>query len=165
MAAPKGVRSRSTPDWFSYYMSTAGTFAQVIATTHFLYTSLYNDSSQGYYLHVFGLMPVDDINTVALAYLTQGTVGNQGPAASRINPMLPSPPGVTFTFDNGAAAIAATPTTVLAVAFAGATVQDVPLFVIPPTYSLVIGGVQATNLAGCGFWFIPMLDVRGVQAV
>lgn len=165
MPTPKGIRVRSTPDWFTTYMSTAGAFQSDPSDTNFLYTALYNNSPNGYYLFVYGMMPTDDVNTVAPVYLINGPLGSFAAPGTRINPSLGAPPGNVTTLNNGPSAISLTPTTIMAVAFAGASVQDMPLFVLPPNWSVAVGGTLHTTIAGCGFWYIPMVDSLGMQAV
>jgi hypothetical protein len=164
MPVPKGVRTRATPDWFARYFSTGGASQTLTAGAHFLYTSLYNDSTTGLYLHVFSVFPIDDINVVAPVFMLRETIGAQVASGSRINPGLGAPPGQIFTLDNGAAAIVRPVFTVLAVAFAGAVVQSVPAFIVPPGYSLVVGGTKSSDEAGCSFWYIPMTDPQGTNA-
>lgn len=164
MPVPKGVRTRVTPDWFSYYLSTGGTFVDVSPALHFLYTSLFNNSTRGQYLHVFGMFPVASDSTIAPVYMVKEPLGVLQNNCSRINPDVGAPPGQIYFFDNGVSAITDPIFSVLAVAFAGGSIQGVPMFIVPTGYSLVVGGNSADSSAGCGFWYIPMSDARGVNA-
>jgi hypothetical protein len=161
MATPKGVRVRSTPDYFCNYLSFAGA-ATVIGPSHaFLVTALYNNSASGAYLYVYGLAIDDDSNTISNVYLQNGTFGSFANQGYRINPSIGAPPGQAFTLNNGLAPIPATAVTQIGVAFSSTASFEHPLFIIPPGWSLGFSGVSASLANAVTYWYVPFLDTKG----
>jgi len=160
MSIPKGIRVRSTPDWFTQFLSTGGAYIDSVPN-QYIYVSLYNDSKRGAFLFVYAVYPIAGDSIIAPAFLIQGTIGSQTGVGSRVNPSIGAPPGQIYLAQNGASAIVATLTSVMGIAFASGALSLAPLFIIPPGQSLVMGGQGADGEYGCGFWYIPFLDSQG----
>lgn len=161
MPVPKGVRTRVTPDWFAQYLSTGAGQAPGTMPTHFNYISLYNNSTQGANLFVYGVFPVSGVSVYLLFYFRHETFGGKQADCVRINPSLGAPDGQIYFQDNGTSQIPDTPVSLIS-AFAGAAVvSDAPLFVVPPGWSLVAGTPSPDSGPACAFTFIPFLDTKG----
>lgn len=165
MATPKGIRTRSTPDWYTRYASTGALQVLNGPPSHFQYICLYNDSTIGAFLFVHWIMAVASVASAMLFYFRQGKQGSTQVSCIRINPTLAAPPGVITFFDNDVVQIPDSPILLQSTFTGGAIAGGPPILVVPPGYSLVAGTTVADGAPGVSFQYIPMTDVNGRQAI
>jgi hypothetical protein len=168
MAIPKGVRARNSPDFYAQYFSVGGWGRRDTSndppTT---YISLYNNSSSGQYLFVYGIDSSFEFSYWATLRWRATTLGDQVSTCSRINPGIGAPPGLIYSFDNpGLTPLDDQAFATLGNVVGSLPINDFPLAVIPPGWSLVVGPEDTRNEGdqSTTFWYIPMLDQKGNKA-
>ena len=163
---PKGVMSRQAPDWFADYLAT-GSFVLVDFANpggaNYIAVGLFNDSTQGEVLKVYGITSHADGGGGYGCYWVNGTVGVLQNQCASIRPDRPAPAGQIwadihlhvpgppflspFTF--------APPQNIIgAPGFDSFTVfSQFPMFIVPVGWSLVLANVRQTFDGGVGYWY------------
>lgn len=135
---PKGVYSRNTPDFFDYHGAFAGV-SQLGSAANFTSVGLYNNATDGSYLHVYRVI----ISTVAgsnvIAQVKPGTFGTIAFAGVPLRADQHTPPGMGY-FNNGTALSSNSgfPWQIVMPSSCLPLFDAAPLFVIPPTYQLTM---------------------------
>ena len=147
---PKGVYTRSTPDWYYDQLAVVSTDAATGGGLDAI-RALYNNDTAGRYIHVVGLILT--ANTADIAIRTgamQGQFGNPFLSAVPVKTAQPGGPGV-ITAPTSNLAIAGTGLQLenLAQGIAVSLFPGFPLAVLAPGWSYIIRG--GNGVAGTGF--------------
>jgi hypothetical protein len=165
MAVTKGIRTRTSPDWYARYVSTGALQVLNGPNTHFQYISLYNNSTSGQFLFVHWLMCVAAVSSALLFYFRQGTQGGFTSNCVRINPSQPAPAGQMYILDNDTSPIPDPIIGLQSTFTGGAIAGGAPIFIVPPGWSLLAGPTVADSAPGLSVQYIPYADQDGKQAV
>lgn len=167
MAVPKGIRTRPTPDWFTYYLSQVG-FGNPpggLASREFQAISIQNNSTLGAFLYIWGLSVIVSDADFAQFSFQATPPGLPQLAGSRVNPSIAAPPGRLFYDHNGPTPYTFAVQGTLPSFVAGPGAYNYPLLVIPPGQSLVLFTPVESDEFQLSCWYIPMLDMNGRRPV
>ena len=163
---PKGVYSRSTPDWFSDQMCFGAGDKQndpLVANGVFYRVSLFNNDPLGKRFYVYQLNLASDDATFYFASLHSGTLGSFFASCSNIDPSRAAPSGQIFIASGPSYADPPWPpdptdsfTTFPASGASAQATASGPLFIVPNGYSLVVSSNTSVNQIAIGFYFIAL---------
>ncbi|HEY2108235.1 MAG TPA: hypothetical protein VGH29_20720 [Candidatus Binataceae bacterium] len=166
MAVTKGIRTRSSPDWYAQYLSVAGAGnSDNPGTQAYKYFGLLNNSTTGYYLAVYAFQVTSNISPLFDLFWVRETIGARVNFASRINPLLPAPPGEVFYLNNGATPVLQNPFVTVGAFTPTNSGGNWPLFIIPPQWALYGAAPGGDDRSGLSWFFVPMADTKCTQAV
>jgi hypothetical protein len=156
---PKGIRTRSTGDWFSQYMSLGGHAVPINSGLNdFQQISLANNSTDGSALYIWSVSAVTDNSDYFQVATVYGTIGGLARACHR-----PNPPGLIYYSHDPANPISITPTSFYVEFDPPNSGGNYPLYILPAGFSLVFATSQKCAEIAINFWFMPMLDLKGRQ--
>lgn len=162
---PIGVLARPAADFFDDNLATGGAVYQTDPPVGNTYAtiSLFNNSTTGQSLKVYGISVGNDDTGTAFAYFLQGTpLGTlQGPGFN-VNSQLPTPFGQIFMRTDHVGSVTAlyplplpgAPCIIGAPDAGSATiVSPFPLFIIAAGYSLAVANADSGSRVWAAFWW------------
>jgi hypothetical protein len=161
---PVGVLTRTAPDWFSDSFATGGsTFLFLNQQSNVYYTvSLFNDSTTGAVLKVYGITNSNDSGGASWMYPLFGTpIGSLVGQCTSVRFDGGSPVGQIWAKKDQVAQNAPYPYPLPPTASLLGTggydsmthLSPFPLAIVPAGWSLVIANTQTTSVAGAAFWY------------
>lgn len=151
---PKGVYARNTPDWFTYNWAWGSGQLSALSPTGGS-VSLFNDDTQGRYLHVYGLALAVADQQQMYGQVLQGSLGTKFQSCYPVRADQPQPPGSIWTgplpasFD-----FIHVPLT-----FQGTQPMDPwftawPIAIVPAGYCFALWNTGAQIAALATFWYV-----------
>lgn len=165
MPTPKGVRVRSTPDWYARFAATGAVDVIGGTSTHFYIISLFNNDTTGAYLFVHNIMCVAEVASAMTMFFRRGAQGALQASCTRINPAIGAPPGEMHFLDNDTTAPPDSIIFLQSTFTGGALIGGAPILIVPPGYSLCFVTDIADGGPGVGVQYIPFTDVYGRTAI
>lgn len=164
MPTPKGIRVRSTPDWFALYMSVAGYGnSDNPGTQANKYVGLRNDSTAGYYLAIYSFQVTTNIAPLADLFFTTDIVGSPVRGGTRCNPSQGNPPGTVYYVNAGSSTLLTNPFVTVGGFTPNTGAGGFPLFVIPAGWAIYGVAQGGDDRFGLTWFYLPVVDPKCTQ--